>query len=175
MIRTERAGTQSLLDEVRAAVWSVNSSLPLAQVVTQDDVYQQSMSPTSFTLVMLAIAGTMALLLGIAGVYGVIAYAVTQRRREIGIRIALGAQAGDIRRLFVRRGLMLGIIGLAAGLGGALGFTSWMESLVFGISPRDPLTFAVMPVLLVSAALLASYLPARRAATIDPVETMRAD
>jgi ABC-type antimicrobial peptide transport system permease subunit len=144
-------------------------------VATQDDVYRQSMSPTSFTLAMLAIAAAMALLLGIAGVYGVIAYAVSQRRREIGIRMALGADAADIRRLFMRRGFNLGVVGLSVGIIGALVFTRWMESLIFGISPHDPITFAAMPILLISAAVLASYLPARRAATIDPVETMRAE
>ncbi len=103
-IRTERAGTQNLLNQVREAVWSVSATLPLAQVRTLDEVYHQSMARTSFTLVMLAIAGTMALLLGISGIYGVISYAVSQRRREVGIRLALGAQATDIRGLFVRRG-----------------------------------------------------------------------
>ena len=98
-------------------------SLPLAQVRTLDEVYGQSMARTSFTLVMLAIAGAMALLLGVSGIYGVIAYAVSQRRREIGIRLALGAQAADIRRLFLRRGLVLAAIGVAIGLGGAAGVT----------------------------------------------------
>jgi ABC-type antimicrobial peptide transport system permease subunit len=117
----------------------------------------------------------MALLLGVSGLYGVIAYAVSQRRREIGIRLALGAQAREIRGLFVRRGLILGGTGLAIGLGGALGFTRLMESLLFGISPLDPVTFTAMPMVLAAAAVLASYLPARRAVAVDPVETMRAE
>lgn len=174
-IRTERAGTESLLNHVREAVWSVNAVLPLAQVRTLDEVYEQSLARTSFTLVMLAIAGTMALLLGISGLYGVIAYAVSRRRREIGIRLALGAQAREIRRLFVRRGLLLVGVGLAVGLSGAAGFTRLMQSLLFGISPLDPITFIVMPVVLATAAVLASYLPARRALAVDPVETMRAE
>jgi predicted permease len=174
-IRTERAGTQSLLDQVRKAVWSVSAALPLAQVRTLDEVYHESMARTSFTLVMLAIAGTMALLLGISGIYGVISFAVSQRRREIGIRLALGAQATDIRGLFVRRGLILGGIGLAMGLAGALGLTRLMESLLFGISPLDPVTFTAMPIVLAAAAVLASYLPARRAVAVDPVETLRAE
>jgi putative ABC transport system permease protein len=124
---------------------------------------------------MLAIAGTMALLLGISGIYGVISFAVSQRRREIGIRLALGAQATDIRGLFVRRGLILGGIGLAMGLAGALGLTRLMESLLFGISPLDPVTFTAMPIVLAAAAVLASYLPARRAVAVDPVETLRAE
>ena len=174
-IRSERAGTESLLDEIREAVWSVNANLPLAQVRTLGEVYDQSMARTSFTLVMLAIAGAMALLLGVFGIYGVISYAVSQRRREIGIRLALGAQAPDIRGLFVRRGLILAGIGVAIGLGGAAGFTRLMRSLLFGISPLDPITFTAMPVVLAAAAVLASYLPARRAVAVDPVETMRAE
>jgi predicted permease len=174
-IRTERAGTESLLNQVREAVWSVSANLPLAQVRTLDEVYDQSMARTSFTLVMLAIAGAMALLLGVSGLYGVIAYAVSQRRREIGIRLALGAQAREIRGLFVRRGLVLVGVGVAIGLGGAAAFTRVMQSLLFGISPLDPVTFTAMPVVLAAAAVLASYLPARRAVAVDPVETLRAE
>ncbi len=173
-IRSERAGTESLLNQVREAVWSVSADLPLAQVRTLDEIFDQSMARTSFTLVMLAIAGAMALLLGVTGLYGVIAYAVSQRRREIGIRLALGAQAHEIRGLFVRRGLVVVGIGVAIGLGGALGFTRLMESLLFGISPLDPITFAAMPILLAVSAILASYLPARRAVKDDQVETLRA-
>ena len=175
VIRSERTGTESLLNQVREAVWSVNANLPLAQMRTLGEVYGQSMARTSFTLVMLAIAGAMALLLGVSGVYGVISYAVSQRRREIGIRLALGAQAPDILGLFVRRGLILAVIGVAVGVGGAAGFARLMQSLLFGISPLDPITFTVMPVVLTAAAVLASYLPARRAVAVDPVETLRAE
>jgi len=174
-IRTDRAGTQDLLNQVREAVWSVNATLPLAQLRTLDEVYRQSMARTSFTLVMLAIAGTMALLLGISGIYGVVAYAVSRRRREIGIRLALGAQAADIRRLFMQRGLVLGAIGVAIGLGSAAGVTRLMQALLFGIDPLDPITFAATPVVLAGAAVLASYLPVRRAVALDPVETLRAE
>jgi predicted permease len=174
-IRSDRAGTQSFLEQVHEAVWSVNATLPLAKVRTLGDVYDRSMAPTSFTLVLLAIAGTMALLLSICGIYGVIAYAVSQRRREIGIRLALGAKAPDIRRLFMRRGLILAGLGVAVGLGGAAGFTPVMRSLLFGVGPLDPIAFATAPLVLVSAAVLASYLPARRAVAVDPVETLRAE
>jgi predicted permease len=174
-LRTPRAATGGLLTELREAVWSVSRDLPLAQERTLDEVFDQSLARTSFTLVMLAIASSMALLLGLSGLYGVIAYAVSQRRREIGIRLALGAQAREVRRLFVRRGLILGSVGLAIGLGGALGFTQLMESLLFGIRPLDPLTFTAVPVVLAAAAVLASYLPARRATAVDPVETLRAE
>jgi predicted permease len=173
--RSERAGEEHFLEQVREAVWSVNSALPLAKVRTLGDVYGRSMARTSFTLVILGIAGAMALLLGISGLYGVIAYAVSQRRREIGIRLALGAQAREIRALFMRRGFVVAVIGVAIGLGGAVGFTRLMRSLLFGINPFDPIAFTTMPVVLTAAAVLAAYLPARRAMAVDPVETMRAE
>ncbi len=175
VIRSARAGTESLLGELGEAVRSVHASLPLAAVRTLGDVYDQSMARTSFTLVMLAIAGAMALLLGVLGIYGVISYAVSQRRREIGIRLALGAQASAIRGLFIRRGLVLAAIGAAIGLGGAAAVTRVMHSLLFGIDPVDPITFATMPLVLAAAAVLASYLPARRAGAVDPVDTLRAE
>jgi predicted permease len=173
-IRSPRAGTESLVRDVQDAVWSVNADLPLAQVRTLDEVYDQSMARTAFTLAMLAIAGAMALLLGTSGLYGVIAYAVSQRRREIGIRLALGAAPRQIRGLFVRRGLALGV-GMVVGLGGAAALTRVMQSLLFGISPLDPVAFIAMPAVLAAAAGLASDLPARRAAGVDPSETLRAD
>jgi len=114
-------------------------------------------------------------LLGICGIYGVIAYAVAQRRREIGIRMALGAQAHQIRALFLRRGLLMATVGLLLGLGAAAASTRLMESILFGVEPLDPITFATMPALLTAAAILATYLPARRAVLVDPVEAMRAE
>ena len=174
-IRTERAGTAGLVGQVREAVWSVNANLPLADVRTLGDVYNQSMAPTSFTLVMLAIAGAMALLLGVVGLYGVIAYAVSQRTREVGLRLALGATATDIRGLFMRRGLILAGIGVAVGLGAAAAVAPVLRSLLFGVEPLDPIAFAAAPIVLASAAVLASYLPARRAVAVDPAEALRAE
>jgi predicted permease len=174
-VRTDRAGTAGLLAELREAVRAVDPNLPLASVTTQDTLYSRSMSRTSFTLALLAIAGAMALLLGIGGVYGVIAYAVTQRSREIGIRLALGAQGGEVCALFLRRGLIVASAGLLLGLGAAVGLTRLMQSLLFGVTPLDPLVFAAMPIVLLVAALLASYVPARRALSVDPVEAMRAE
>jgi ABC-type antimicrobial peptide transport system permease subunit len=139
------------------------------------EIYDQSLTRTSFTLVMLGIAGAMALLLGIIGIYGVLSYAVSQRRREIGIRLALGAQPGKLRRMFVRSGLALAGTGVAIGLVAASGLMRLMKSLLFGISPLDPLTYAAVPVVLIGAAVLASYLPARRASAIDPVEALSAE
>jgi predicted permease len=174
-IRSERAGTETFLEDVREAVWSIDGTLPLARVRTLGELYDRSMARTSFTLVLLSIAAAMALFLGVIGIYGVLSYAVAQRRREIGIRLALGAQAGAIRALFLRRGLAVGGIGVALGLVGAAAFTRVMESLLFGVSPLDPVTFAAMPLLLAAAAMLASYLPTRRAVAVNPVETMRAE
>jgi predicted permease len=174
-IRSERAGTESFLNQVSQAVWSVNASLPMASVQTMQDLYDRSLARTSFTLVMLGIAGAMALVLGLIGIYGVISYAVSQRRREIGIRLALGAQQGELRRMFVRYGLVLAAIGVTIGLGAAMVLTRLMSSLLFGISALDPLTYAAVPVVLVAAAMLASYLPARRASAVDPVEALKAE
>ena len=124
---------------------------------------------------MLAIAGVMALVLGVVGVYGVISYAVSQRRREIGIRMALGAQKRELKKMFVWSALKVASVGAAVGLVIAGGLTHFMESLVFEISPLDPLTFIVVPLLLAIAVVLASYLPARRAASLNPVEVLNAE
>jgi ABC-type antimicrobial peptide transport system permease subunit len=174
-IRSNRAGNEAFLNEVQLAVSSVNASLPLASVRTMEEIYDRSLARTSFTLVMLAIAGTMALVLGIIGIYGVISYAVSQRTREIGIRLALGAQKGQLRWLFVRSGLALTGAGIAAGLVIAAGLTRFMRSMLFGISPLDPLTYISISLILAAAAVLASYLPAHRAAAVDPVDALRAE
>ena len=175
LIRTSRAATESFLSEARQAVWSVNSSLPVFQVRTLQDLYVQSLARTSFTLVMLAIAGVMALVLGIVGIYGVITYAITQRRREIGIRMALGAQPARLQQMFVRQGLRLAGIGALIGLGAAAGLTRLMSSLLFGVTALDPLTYAAVAAILIAAAALASYLPARRATSVDPMAALRAE
>jgi len=174
-IRSERAGTEAFLNQIQQAVWSANSNLALASVRTLQEVYDESLARTSFTLVMLAIAGSMALVLGIIGIYGVLSYAVSQRRREIGIRVALGAQPGELKRMFVRHGLVIASIGVAIGLVAATGLTRLMSSLLFGIKPLDPLTYALGALLLGLAAVLASYLPARRASAVDPVEALKAE
>ena len=124
---------------------------------------------------MLAIAASMALLLGVVGIYGVISYVVSQRRREIGIRAALGAQQGELKRMFVRQGLTLAGVGVAIGLGAAAALTRLMSTLLYGVTPLDPLTYAVVPVILAIATVLASYLPARRAVSVDPVEALRSE
>jgi predicted permease len=171
MVRSGRMGTEGFLHQVQQAVWSVNPSLPVSPR-TMREVYDRSLAPTSFTLVMLAIAASMALLLGVVGIYGVISCAVSQRRREIGIRAALGAQRGELKRMFVRHALTLAGVGVAIGLGAAAGLTRLMSTLLYGITPLDPVTYAAVPVILLIATVLASYLPARRAASVDPVEAL---
>jgi putative ABC transport system permease protein len=144
-------------------------------VRTMKDVYDASMARTSFTLVLLAIAGVMALVLGVVGIYGVIAYAVTQRTREIGIRMALGAEPSLLRGMFVRQGLLLAAIGAAAGLAAAAGLTRLMSSLLFKTTALDPVTYLAVSAFLIAAAMLASYVPARRATAIDPMQALRTE
>src|SRR5688572_23403394 len=171
IVRSDRPLTTGLLNQIQQAVWSVNPGLP-ASPRTMREVYDQSLACTSFTLVMLAIAASMALLLGVVGIYGVIAYVVSQRRREIGIRAALGAQRGELRRMFVRHGLALAGIGIVVGLAAAATLTRLMSTLLFGITPLDPFTDVAVAVVLTTATVLASYVPARRAASVDPVEAL---
>ena len=174
-IHSSRAGTAAFLAQLQQAVWSVNGNLPLANVRTMGDLYNRSMARTSFTLTMLGIAGSMALALSIIGIYGVMAYAVSQRTREIGIRLALGSPRGALSWMFVRNALVLTAIGTVIGLAAAALLTESMRSLLFGITPLDPVTWTTVPIILAAAALLASYLPARRAAAVDPVQTLRAE
>jgi len=172
-IRSRRAGGTGLLDEVRQAVWSVHSTLPLANVQTLENVYDRSMARTSFTMVMLAIAAAVALLIGAAGIYGVISYVVSQRTREIGVRIALGARQLDVSRMVLKYGLSLTGIGLAVGLIAAVGLTRLMSALLFGVKPLDPVTYGLVSIGLTATALLASYLASRRATRVDPIKALR--
>jgi predicted permease len=175
VIRSERAGTAGLTEEIRQTIRSVNGSIPIATERTMQAFYSGSLARTSFTLVMLATAGGMALLLGIVGIYGVIAYIVSQRAREIGIRSALGAKPQQLERMFLLHGLKLGAVGVVVGLVVAAALGRWMSSLLFGIEPLDPVAFAAAIGVVMVAAGLASYVPARRAATIDPIETLKAE
>jgi predicted permease len=174
-IRSARAGSASFLKDIRQGVWSVNADIPIADVRTVKEIYDKSMARTSFTLVMLAIAGSMALLLGVVGIYGVISYSIVQRTREIGIRMALGAPQSTVRQMFVRHGVILAIIGVAFGLAAAMAEMRLMTALLFDVSPFDPATYGAVSIFLIGAAFLASYLPARRATAIDPVEALRAE
>lgn len=174
-IRSPRAGTAAFVREVSAALHAVDPVLPLANVRTLNDVYRQSMARTSFTLVLLGLAGLIALALAIVGVYGVLAYAVGQRRHEVGIRLALGAEPNALKWWFVRKGLTLNWIGGLLGMALAIGLSRWISSLVFGVTPLDPLTYFASGALVAAAVLVASYVPSRQAASVDPMETLRSE
>ena len=175
VIRSERAGTASLASEVRQTIAEVNGTLPITLEGTMQGLYAESLARTSFTLVMLAIAGTMALALGVIGIYGVIAYVVQQRTREIGIRSALGAEPRELAKMFLRHGLALSALGALIGVVAAAALARLMSSVLFGVSPLDPAAYVAALVVIVLAAALATYLPARRAAQLDPIETLRAE
>jgi hypothetical protein len=174
-IRSDRVGTPSFMDEIRQAVWSVNASLPVTHTRTMADLYSGSLARTSFVVVLLALAGGMALLLGVVGIYGVVAYVVTQRTREIGIRSALGAEPKQLARMFLKQGLALSTLGAVAGMAAAAVLGRLMSSLLFGVSSLDPLAYLAALAVTIAAATLATYLPARRAARIDPMHTLRAE
>ena len=175
VVRSSRVGTPPFLGEVRKAVWSVNPNLSLEAEQTLGEMYQQSMARSAMTLKLLAITGAVALLLGLIGIYGVVSYAIAQRRREIGIRLALGARQAEVRHMFVRLALVLVAIGVAIGLAASAGVTRLMQSQLFGVSALDPLTHLAVALALFAAAALASYLSAQRASALDPVEVLRGE
>jgi ABC-type antimicrobial peptide transport system permease subunit len=175
LIRTRRAGTDSLIQEIEHAVSTVNADLPVSQIRRLSDVYRDSLGRTSFTLTLLLVAGSLGLLLGLIGIYGVVAYTVSLRTREVGIRLALGAQRGELTRMFLRRGVALGVLGLAAGIGIAAVVTRLMASLLFGVRPLDPLTYAIVSVIVLAVVIGAAYVPARRATRRGCVEALRAE
>jgi predicted permease len=178
IVRSDRAGTESYLNELRQAVWSVNSNVPVASMRTMEDIYSQSLARTSFTLVMLGIAGAMALLLGFIGIYGVISYAVSQRTREIGIRLALGAERAKISRMIIGQGLRLALTGVATGViaTSLLGRSvSSFSQLLYGVRVTNPAILAAVSSAIVIAAVVACYLPARRAASVEPMKALRAE
>jgi predicted permease len=175
IIRSPRAGSAAFMSEVQQAVWSVDGDLPLANTHTVIELYRKSMARTSFTLVILCVAGGMALLLGIVGIYGVISYAVSQRTREIGIRMALGAQREQLTAMFVRQGLMLAGVGAAAGIVIAAIALRLMSSLLFKVSAMDPWTYGLATACILSIAWIASYLPSRSVAVVNPVSALRSE
>jgi putative ABC transport system permease protein len=174
-IRSDKAGTEEFVRRIGEAVWAVNPNLPTARVQTLAEIYDRSMSRLSFTLVMLAIAGFMALALGVVGIYGVISYGSSQRTREVGIRIALGAKGSEVQRMFLRQGLAITAIGIVAGTAAALALTRWMSSLLFGVSRFDPITYAAVSIILILTAGMASYLPSLRATRVNPIDSLRAE
>jgi predicted permease len=175
VIRGPRAGSEAYIREIRQAVAAVNSGLPITDVRTMTQVYDRSMSRTAFTLTLLATSGAMALLLAGVGIYAVISYTVSQRTREIGIRLALGAAQQSVKLMIVRSGLLWGGIGAAVGLVAASLLSSLMTTLLFGVEPIDPPTYAAVAIALLAAAAVASYVPARRVTRINPIESLRAE
>jgi putative ABC transport system permease protein len=174
-VRTPRVRTAGFIKDVQQAVWGINPNLPLARPRTLGDIYRASMAETSFALVIIGIAGGVTLLLGLVGLYGVIAYIVAQRRREVGIRMALGAAAADVQRMFVGSGLRLAGIGMVVGVGVALAVSRFLTSLLFGVSPFDPLTYGAVAAMLTAVALVATWLPARQASLVDPATALRSE
>jgi putative ABC transport system permease protein len=164
-----------LVGPVREAVWSLDPNLPLAQIRSMEEVVDRSMVRTTFTMMLLVIAGAVALLLGTVGIYAVISYVVSQRTREIGVRMALGAGRRDISRMVLKESLGLALLGILLGLAGAFALTRLMLALLFDVSPTDPATFAAVPALLAAIALFASWLPAQRAASVAPLEAIRSE
>ena len=174
-IRSSRVGTPGFLTDVEEAIWEISPNLPLMGVRPLPELMSASMARTSFAMILLGIAGLVALVLGLVGVYGVISYAVSQRRRELGMRMALGAQPGQVKGMVLRQGFILAGIGVALGLTLAFGATRLMSSLLVGVSPADPLTYTSVAGGLLVVALLASYIPASRAARVDPMTALRID
>jgi putative ABC transport system permease protein len=162
-----------LIAAVRQQVKAIDSDQPIYSVRTMDDIRTESVAPERLNLTLLSIFAGIALVLAVVGIYGVMSYSVTQRTHEIGIRMAIGAQPRDVFRMIIRQGMMLALIGVGIGLVGAFLLTRLMASMLFGVEPTDPATFAAIAVLLTTVALVACYLPGRRATKVDPVVSLR--
>lgn len=174
VVRTE-GNPAAILPAVREQVWGIDGDLAISSAGTLEQLAADSMARTTFTMAMLGIAAVVSLLLGTVGIYGVIAYVVSQRSAEIGVRMALGARAREVSTMVLRQGLVVVGIGVVLGLAAAVGLTRAMTSLLFEVSPLDPVTFAAVPLLLILAATLACLLPARRAAAVDPAVSLRSE
>lgn len=173
--RTPRAGSVGLIKDITRSVWSLDTNLPLYDIHTLQYFYSRSMARASFTLVMLGIAGAVGLLLGVVGLYSVVAYSVSQRVREIGIRMALGAERHELVRSFVREGLLLTAAGISIGLFTAIGMTTLLSSILFKVGYSDPMTYCAVTAVLIAISISASYIPARRAAKVDPMVALRCE
>ncbi|HXM32233.1 MAG TPA: ABC transporter permease [Chthoniobacterales bacterium] len=174
-VRTAPENPLTLLPAVQQAVWSVNKSVPLGNPRTMNDMIARTLLQKKFTMLLLSIFAGAALLLAAIGLYGVISYSVAQRTRELGIRIALGAQRSDVLRLILRQGMTLVAAGVIFGIAASLGLTRLIASLLYGISASDPITFLLLSTALVFVAFIACWLPARRASAVDPIVALRAE
>jgi predicted permease len=171
-IRTT-ADPTSLASAVRREVAAVDPEQPIARLATLDQTLSESVAPRRFNMLLLGIFAALALAISTVGIYGVVAYSVTQRTHEVGIRMALGAERRDVLNMIVGQGLKLALIGVAIGIAGALALTRFLSSMLYGITPTDPLTFVVVSLILIAVALVACYIPARRAAKVDPMVALR--
>jgi putative ABC transport system permease protein len=162
-----------LAEAIRKEILALDPDQPVSNIRTMEQAISRSLFDRRFTLTLLGIFAGAALGLAVIGLYGVMAYAVTQRTHEIGVRMALGARRRDVLRLIVGQGLKLVLIGLGLGLAGALALTRFLKTFLFGVSPTDPLTFVLIAVLLTAVALLACWIPARRATKVDPLVALR--
>jgi putative ABC transport system permease protein len=158
---------------IKKEIWKVDSQLPITRVETMDELAASSFAARRFNMSLLTLFASLALLLAAIGIYGAMSYAVTQRTQEIGIRMALGASTFDVLTLIIRNGLLLVIIGVVVGLGGAFALTRLMATLLFGVTPTDALTMSVVSLVLVGVALLACFIPARKATRVDPLVALR--
>jgi putative ABC transport system permease protein len=173
VVRSSTQTPASLVEAVKKQVWSVDSQIPVTKVRAMTDVVAASMTPQRFNMTLLGIFAGVALLLACVGIYGVMSYSVAQRTHEIGIRMALGAQTGDVLGMVLGQGMLLILAGVAIGLLGAFALTRVMASLLFGVTATDPLTFVSVALLLVAVSLVSCYLPARRATRVDPMTALR--
>ena len=160
---------------VRHEILAIDADQPIAEVRTMEQRIAESLSSRRFNMLLLGLFAALALVLASVGIYGLVAYSVTQRTHEIGVRVALGAQKGDVLALIVGEGMTLALLGVGIGLAGALALTRMMSGLLFAVSPTDPATFATITVILALVALAASYVPARRAARVNPLAALRSE
>ena len=163
----------SLASAVRGQVAALNKDQAVFNVRTMEQVVAQSVAPRRFSMLLLTVFAIVALALASLGIYGLMSYAVAQRTREIGVRMALGAQVSDVLKLVIGQGMKLALVGVALGLVASVALTRTMKNLLFGVSATDPLTFAAIALLLIAVALLACFVPARRATKVDPMVALR--
>ena len=175
LVARTRGEPLAMAREMRAAVWSLDKDQPITSIFTFDDIMSQAVARPRLLTVLLGLFGALGLALGALGIYGVLAYLVNERHREIGVRIALGALPSDVLRMIAGRGVVLTAVGIVVGLSGALALTRFLQGVLYGVAPTDPLTFVAMTLVLLAVAGLASWIPARRAAGLDPVEALRAE
>jgi putative ABC transport system permease protein len=174
-LRTRNIAPAQLGDSVRTVVESLTPNVPVHSIITMDQVVKRSMANRRFSLELLGVFATAALLLAAIGIYGVMAYSFSQRTHEVGVRVALGAQRLDILRMAVGEGMLVVAIGLVVGIAGAVAVTRVFRSTLFGVDATDPITLAVVAGILASVALLACYIPARRATRVDPLVALRVE